>query len=146
MRTVRDILDVKGREVYSIAPHATVFEALKLLAERDIGALVVMDAERLVGIMSERDYARKVTLVGKSSKDIAVQDIMTSSVICVDPENTVEECMALMTNKRIRHLPVCDADRIVGLISIGDVVKSIIEEQKVEIQDLRNYITGKYPV
>jgi CBS domain-containing protein len=144
MKTVKDILKAKKSEVWSISPTATVFEALKLMGEKEIGALVVMEKGEAVGIVSERDYARKVILKGKSSKDTLVQEIMTSHMFSVKPENTVEECMVLITAKRIRHLPVFDKNKFVGLISIGDVVKSIISEQEKLIEQLSDYIAGKY--
>jgi len=142
MRTVRDLLRGKGYDVWSIGPEASVYEALKLMAEKNIGAVLVMDAGNLVGIMSERDYARKVILKGKSSKDTPVREIMTEKVLCVRPDQTTEECMALMTNKRVRHLPVIEGDRVIGVISIGDVVKAIISDQEFMIEQLANYITG----
>jgi CBS domain-containing protein len=144
MKTVKDILKAKKNEVWSISPTATVFEALKLMGEKEIGALVVMEKGEAVGIVSERDYARKVILKGKSSKNTLVQEIMTSHMFSVKPENTVEECMVLITAKRIRHLPVFDKNKFVGLISIGDVVKSIISEQEKLIEQLSDYIAGKY--
>jgi CBS domain-containing protein len=145
MRTVRDVLRAKGYDIYSISPRARVFEALQLMAELNIGALLVIEAGHLVGIISERDYARKVILKGKSSKEIPISEIMTSELIVVRPTNTVEECMELMTDKRVRHLPVFDGDQLVGVISIGDVVKSIIADKELMIEQLTDYITGKYP-
>src|SRR5512134_1756328 len=121
MKTVSQLLQTKGNEVWSIGPDALVIEALKLMAEKGIGALVVLDAGRVVGILSERDYARKVSLQGKSSKTTLVREIMTEKVVYVRPDQTVEDCMALMTNKRIRHLPVLDDNQLAGVISIGDV-------------------------
>ena len=143
MTTVRDLLRIKGNEVWSIAPDASVYEALTLMAEKDIGALLVLDGGQLAGILSERDYARKIVLKGKASRETAVREIMTGKVMWTRPEQTIEECMALMTNKRIRHLPVLDEGRLIGVISIGDVVKSIISEQEFMIEQLENYITGK---
>ena len=143
MTTVRDLLRIKGNEVWSIAPDASVYEALTLMAEKDIGALLVLDGGQLAGILSERDYARKIVLKGKTSRETAVREIMTGKVMWTRPEQTIEECMALMTNKRIRHLPVLDEGRLIGVISIGDVVKSIISEQEFMIEQLENYITGK---
>jgi CBS domain-containing protein len=140
MKSVRQLLQAKGREVYSITPDARVFDALKLMADRDVGALVVQEGGRVAGIISERDYARKVILQGKSSHDITVRDIMTSKVITVSPDQTVEECMALMTGKRIRHLPVMEAGRLAGLLSIGDLVKEVIAEQEQTIRQLESYI------
>lgn len=141
-KTVRQILQNKGHTVWSIAPDASVYEALQLMAEKNIGALVVLEAGELVGIFSERDYARKVILKGKSSKDTPVREIMTPKVIYVRPNHTIEDCMALMTDKHIRHLPVLDNGRLVGIISIGDVVKAIISEQEFIIEQLESYITG----
>jgi len=140
MKSVKQLLQAKGREIYSIAPGARVFDALKLMAEKEVGALVVMDAGKLAGIISERDYARKVILHGKSSHDIMVRDIMTARVITVGPDCTVEECMALMTDRRIRHLPVMEGDRLTGLLSIGDLVKEVIAEQQATIRQLESYI------
>jgi CBS domain-containing protein len=142
MKTVRQLLETKGREVWSVRPEDTVYQALQMLADKDIGALLVMDQEDLVGILSERDYARKVALEGKTSTDTPVREIMTSEVVCVEPHQTIEECMALMTQKRIRHLPVTENKRMIGVISIGDVVKDIILEQEFMIEQLENYITG----
>lgn len=140
MKSVRQLLQAKGREVHSITPEARVFDALKLMAEKDVGALVVLEGGRLAGIISERDYARKVILQGKSSHDITVRDIMTGKVITVSPDQTVEECMALMTGKRIRHLPVTEGGRLAGLLSIGDLVKEVIAEQEQTIRQLESYI------
>ncbi len=144
MLTVKDVLDEKGRDVWTIAPEAKVIDALKLMAEKSIGALVVMSKKQLMGIISERDYARKVILLGKSSLDTQVKDIMTTNVYYVRPETLTQECMALMTKNRIRHLPVIHEGKLVGLISIGDIVKSIISQQKIAIDHLENYIMGKY--
>jgi CBS domain-containing protein len=144
MLTVKDVLDEKGHDVWTIAPEAKVIDALKLMAEKSIGALVVMSKKQLVGIISERDYARKVILLGKSSIDTRVTDIMTASVYYVHPETLTQECMALMTKNRIRHLPVIHEKKLIGLISIGDIVKSIITQQKIAIDHLENYIMGKY--
>jgi CBS domain-containing protein len=140
MKSVKQLLQAKGREVHSITPEARVFDALKLMAEKDVGALVVLEGGRLAGIISERDYARKVILQGKSSHDITVRDIMTGKVITVTPDQTVEECMALMTGKRIRHLPVTEGGRLAGLLSIGDLVKEVIAEQEQTIRQLESYI------
>lgn len=142
MTTVGRLLDTKGHDVWSIAPDASVFDAIKLMADRGIGAVLVMKGEKLVGVVSERDYARKVILQGRSSKDTPVRQIMTDKVFYVRPDQTVEDCMVLMTEKRIRHLPVLDGDRLVGMISIGDVVKSVISEKETLIRQLENYITG----
>lgn len=140
IKTVRDILRVKGSEVCSVKPNDSVLEALKLMAERDIGAVMVMDGEQAVGILSERDYARQVVLKGKTSKDTPVREIMTTKVAFVRPQQTIEECMALMTAKRFRHLPVMENDKLVGILSIGDVVKAVIAEQEFLIEQLVNYI------
>jgi CBS domain-containing protein len=137
---VRQVLGGKPGRVVCIAPDASVFDALKLMAEHDIGSLVVMEGERLAGLFSERDYARQVVLVGKRSRDTLVRDIMTQKVLCVRPEQTVDECMALMTEKRVRHLPVLEHKKVIGLISIGDVVKEVISEQKYLIEQLEHYI------
>jgi len=143
MKTVAEILKAKGSSaVYSIAPSATVFEAVKLMADKNVGALLVMEGERIVGVVTERDYARKVVLLSRSSKDTPLREVMTSAVIYVRPNQTSEECMALMTESRVRHLPVMDGDRLVGLISIGDIVKGIISEQNFIIEQLQNYIAG----
>ena len=142
MKKVRDILEVKGRTVWSIGPEPSVFDALKLMAEKDVGALVVLDGGNLVGIISERDYARKIVLLGRASPTTQVKEIMTTDVVCVDPEQSVDECMALVTEKRTRHLPVLENGKLAGLISIGDLVKSIITEQQFIIEQLERYITG----
>jgi CBS domain-containing protein len=143
MNTVKDMLRVKGREVWSIGPDAPVYDALSMMADKGVGALLVLEGGRVVGIISERDYARKVDLKRKSSRQTPVRDIMTSEVVYVRPENTVEECMAVMTHKRIRHLPVMEDDILVGVISIGDVVKAIISEQQFVIEQLEHYISGR---
>jgi CBS domain-containing protein len=140
MKTVRQIIEAKTHKVLAVSPDATVYDALKLMAERDVGALVVMDGERLAGIFSERDYARKVILHGKASKDTTVREIMTEKVLCVRPEQTMDQCMALMTDKRVRHLPVLDHKHVIGVISIGDVVKEVISEQQFMIEQLEQYI------
>lgn len=142
MKTVKDILEVKGRNVWRVALETTVFEALRLMAEKQVGALVVMDGNKLVGIISERDYARKVILHGRASATTLVREIMTSHVVCAHPEQSIEECMAVMTDKRVRHLPVIEENSIVGIVSIGDLVKSIISEQKFIIEQLERYITS----
>lgn len=143
MTNVRQLLQAKGHSVWSTTPGTSVFDALKLMADKNIGSLVVLEGERLVGIFSERDYARKVILKGKTSRELSVSDIMTSEVFSVRPDQTIVDCMELMTAKRVRHLPVVDAGRIVGMISIGDVVKSIISDQRDTITHLEDYITGR---
>ena len=143
MITVEKILDRKGRDIWSISPGATVYEALELMADKNIGAVLVIDQGALVGILSERDYARRVILKGLASKDIPVRRIMTERVICVRTDQTAQDCMALMTDKRIRHLPVLQEDQLVGVISIGDIVKAIISDQEFTIEQLENYITGR---
>ena len=142
MTTISQILQVKGSNVWSVSPDTTVYDALNLMAEKNLGAVVVLKGETLVGIFSERDYARKVILKGKASKETVVEEIMSSDVVTLRPEQSIEECMALMTNKRIRHLPVLEGSKLIGVISIGDVVKAIISEQEYTIKQLENYITG----
>ena len=143
MKTVAQLLRTKGQQVLSVAPDIPVFEALEVMADKNVGALLVVEGERLVGVFSERDYARKVILKGKSSKDTPVREIMSSHVLYIRPEQTIEDCMALMTDKRVRHLPVMEAEKLVGVISIGDVVKAVIAEQEFMIEQLQNYITGR---
>ena len=140
MKTVTQLLEAKGREVHTIGPDARVIDALKLMAHKDVGALVVTEGAKISGIISERDYARKVILQGKSSHDIPVREIMTARVVTVQPRHTVEECMALMTEKRIRHLPVTEGERLIGVLSIGDLVKEVIAEQEATIRQLESYI------
>jgi CBS domain-containing protein len=143
MATVAQLLRSKpDRAVHTIAPSATVFEAVKLMAEKNIGGLVVVEGGSVVGVVTERDYARKVILMARSSKDTQVREIMTAQVMYVSPERTSEECMALMTENRFRHLPVMDKCRLVGLVSIGDLVKDVISEQKFIIEQLEHYIAG----
>jgi CBS domain-containing protein len=145
MSTVRDILNNKhNKEVYTIAPNITVFDALNIMAGKNVGALVVTVGEKVIGIFSERDYARKVILQGKSSKELAVADVMTTNVLFVTPDNTVEECMALMTEKHVRHLPVLENNTLIGLVSIGDVVKQIISDKNFRIKELERYISGDF--
>ena len=139
---VEQILKQKGGAFWSVAPDVMVIDALKLMAEKDVGALLVLGAGRLAGIISERDYARKVILKGKSSLQTLVREIMTQGVVTVRPGNTVEECMGLMTEKRIRHLPVVVEGQVIGVISIGDVVKASLDAKDFVIQQLGNYITG----
>jgi CBS domain-containing protein len=140
MKTIKEILEGKSQSVLSISPEASVLDALKLMSDKEVGALVVLEGERLAGIFSERDYARKVILHGKASKDTPVREIMTQKVVCVRPDQSVEDCMALMTDKRIRHLPVLQDNRVIGVISIGDVVKEVISEQRFIIEQLEHYI------
>ena len=143
MTSVAHLLHTKGHAVWSIPPDASVYEAIKLMADKGVGALLIMEGQRLVGIVSERDYARKVILQGKSSRDTPVSEIMTDKVFYVRPEQTVEDCMALMTAHRIRHLPVLDEDQVRGVVSIGDLVRAVISEQEVRIQQLEQYIMGR---
>jgi len=146
MKTVQILLGQKGHEVYSIEPSASVFDAITMMADKEIGALLVMEGDRIAGIMSERDYARKVILANRSSKDTRVADIMTSKVIYAGPAQPIDECMAMMTGKRIRHLPVLDNGNLIGMLSIGDLVKAIIDEQGFHIEQLVRYIVGDRPV
>jgi CBS domain-containing protein len=140
MKTVGQLLRTKGCDVWSVPPEASVLDALKLMAEKNIGAVVVLEGDRLIGIFSERDYARKIILEGKTSRETVVKDIMTPEPACVHADMTMEECMVVMTDKRIRHLPVIEGERLVGLISIGDVVKAVISDQEFLIEQLENYI------
>jgi CBS domain-containing protein len=142
MITARKILGTKSEGVWSIGPQATAYEALQMMADKDVGALLVVDGESLVGVFSERDYARKVILKGKSSKSTFVAELMSTPVFYIEPDKTIEDCMALMSSKRMRHLPVMDGGALIGVISIGDVVNALITAQKVTIRDLENYITG----
>jgi CBS domain-containing protein len=142
MATVRDVLDQKGRGVYYIHPDATVLAALEMMAEHQIGALVVIDGGNLTGIITERDYARKIVLKGRTSPRTLVREIMATTVICTRLDQTVEECMAIMTAKAVRHLPVLEHTTVVGLVSIGDLVKSVIADQKFIIEQLEHYIKG----
>jgi len=141
--TVKRLLDDKGTEIWSISPDASVYSALQLMADKGVGALVVLDHGELVGIMSERDYARKVILHGKASKETTVREIMSTKVYYVRPEQRIEECMALMTQRQVRHLPVMESGALVGIISIGDVVKTIISEQQFIIDQLEQFIMGR---
>ena len=142
MKKVKDILETKGRDVWSIESGASVYDAMKLMADKGIGALLVMEGPKLVGIISERDYARKIILQGRASRSTEVREIMTSRVVYTEPERNIEECMALMTEKRIRHLPVIEVGQVSGVISIGDLVKAIIAEQKFIIEQLERYISS----
>ncbi len=144
IHTIGQLLEAKGKDIWSISPHVTVFEALRIMAKKDIGALLVIDKEKLVGIFSERDYAQKVILKGKSSKDTNVGELMTTEVFYIDPKNTLHECMAIMTVKHIRHMPVLENDQLIGMLTLGDVVKQIISEQEFTIRELEKYISGRY--
>ncbi len=143
MRNVRDILREKGDAVYSISPDDTVYNALKLMAGKNVGALLVFEGDRLAGLISERDYARKIVLKDKFSKETRVREIMTADVVTVTPDMDLEECMELITNRRLRHLPVIEEGRVVGIISIGDIVKGIIDHKEYVIGQLENYIKGQ---
>jgi CBS domain-containing protein len=143
--TVRSILKNKGQEVYSLPPEATVYNALEMMAEKNSGALLVIGQGQLLGIISERDYARKGILQGRMSKETPVSEVMVSPAIVAAMDSTVEECMRLMTANRVRHLAILDCDRVVGVVSVGDLVKSIIDAQADTIDHLHDYITGKYP-
>ncbi len=142
-KTVSSILNRKGSDIWSVTPNNTVFDALALMSEKKCGALVVLENEKLCGIISERDYARKIILLGKSSKDTLVKEIMSSTVYYASPSLTAEECMAIMIDKHVRHLPVMDNDNLIGVISIGDVVKAVIDEKTFVIDQLERYITGR---
>ena len=142
MKLVKQLLDAKGRDVLSISPDASVLDAIKLMAEKSIGALAVMEGSTLCGIVTERDYARKVILKGRASDDTPVKDIMTPKVFTTKGEETVQACMNMMTDRKIRHLPVVDGDSVTGMISIGDLVKAVIADQKEEIEHLEHYISG----
>ena len=142
---IRSVLDHKGHDAFSIDPGASVFEALEIMADKGIGALLVMSRGRLLGLVSERDYARKIILKGRSSRETRVEDIMSSPVVCVSPDDTVDECMRLMTANRIRHLPVAQGDHVEGVISIGDMVNWILTAQAETIDHLSSYIAGSYP-
>ncbi len=144
MITVRQVLRAKGSDICSIASKASVYEALQIMANKNVGALLVIDKGKVVGIFSERDYARKVILKGKSSKETSVGELMTQKVLYINPGDTMENCMALMTAKRIRHLPVMENDQLIGIVSIGDVVKHLISDQQFTIRELEKYITGNY--
>src|SRR5208283_5174162 len=141
MKTVKDILKTPGRQIWSVSPATTAYAALEVMAEKEIGALLVFENEQLVGIFSERDYARKVILKGKASKDTPVSELMTRQVFYLKPENTLNECMALMTAKHIRHLPIFDNNRVTGIITIGDVVKEIVSDQAITIKNLEDFMS-----
>ena len=142
MGKVKNILDTKGRAVFSVTPEVTVYSAIELMCQKDVGGLLICENEKLVGIFTERDYARKLILKGKSSKETPIGELMTRNPIVVSPESTIEDCMKIMSSKNIRHLPVVEGDRLVAMISIGDVVRFIIEEQKSIIEQLEQYISG----
>lgn len=142
MKTVRDLLKAKGHEIWSVTPGTTVYDTLRLMADKNIGAVLVLEGGQPVGIFTERDYARQVILKGKASKDTPVHEVMTTRVVFVRPEQSIEECMALMTDKRCRHLPVLDEGRLAGVLSIGDVVKAVISEKQFIIEQLENYISA----
>lgn len=142
MTTVKQLLAQKGTQVWTVGADATVFDAIAMMADKNVGSLIVMNGEKLIGIITERHYSRNVVLKGKTSPTIPVKEIMEKNVVCVSPENSIEECMALMTNKRVRHLPVLDGGTVVGIVSIGDLVKSIISDQKFVIDQLEHYIHG----
>jgi len=142
METIRQILGKKGNQIYSVKPETTVYDTLKLMADKNIGAVLVLEDGKLIGIMSERDYARKVVLKGKISKEIPVNEIMSSNVICIDPDQTIKNTKAVMIQKRIRHLPVMEDDKLIGIISIGDVVNAVLEENSFMIDQLATYIKG----
>jgi CBS domain-containing protein len=146
VETIGSILEMKkGREIWSVAPDATVFDAIALMADKGIGSVLVISGGTLVGIVTERDYARKVILQGRSSKETRAEEIMTADLVTVTPESTVDECMRLMTHRRIRHLPVLDDGRLTGMVSIGDLVNAIIADQAHTIKQLHTYIGGHYP-
>ena len=142
MRTVRQLLEAKAPEVFAIGPDAPVIDAIRLMAEKRIGALLVMQAGNLAGIVSERDYARKIVLQGRSSRDTPVRDIMTADVVSIGLDDTTDRCMQLVTDQRIRHLPVLDGGSVLGVVSIGDLVKAVIEDQQLELDQLQRYIVG----
>jgi CBS domain-containing protein len=144
MKSVEKVLRAKGREAWHITPQATVYEALQLMSEKEIGSILVLEEGEVVGIFTERDYARKLILKGKFSKDTAVRELMTQDVLYVEPQNTIEDCMVLMTKNRVRHLPVMDNGKLAGIVSLGDMVKHIISEQESTIAQLEKYITGSY--
>ena len=142
MKLVKDILGEKGADIYSIRPGDTVFDALTMMSDKRVGALVVMEEGELKGVISERDYARKVFLKGRSSPDTSVSEIMSDRVVCATMQQSAEECMALMTDKRVRHLPILDQNQVIGVVSIGDLVKAIISDQQFIIEQLEHYING----
>ena len=145
MRCVADLLRAKGREVHTVSPTATVYDAVDRMVRHNVGSLLVTEGDDIHGIITERDYLREIVLKGRTSRETPVGEVMTTRIICVGPADTIEGCMAIMTEKRIRHLPVVEDGRLAGLISIGDVVKRLSMDQKAEIRYLTDYITGKYP-
>ncbi|MGA2226281.1 MAG: CBS domain-containing protein [Syntrophobacteraceae bacterium] len=145
MRNVRDILRDKGTAVYSISPDASVYDALRLMAEKNVGSLLVLEGDRMAGMISERDYARKIVLMDKLSRETKVKEIMTTEVLTVTPDTDLDDCMELITDKRVRHLPVVENDRVLGIVSIGDIVKGIIDHKESVIEQLESYIKG-HPV
>jgi CBS domain-containing protein len=142
MTVLSQLLDLKGHKVFSVTPDTAVIDAIRVMAEKHVGALLVMEGPRMAGIISERDYARKVVLLGRSSESTPVRDIMTAAVRTIEPEDTVDDAMRLMTEHRIRHLPVLEGAKVIGIVSIGDLVKSVIEEQRHTIEELQSYIQG----
>lgn len=142
MKTVKEILNAKGHDFFSVSPADTVYDAIRIMADNEIGSVLVMDGGRLVGIVTERDYARKIMLEGKSSPNTPVRDIMTTNVLITAPDQSVDACMALVTEKRVRHLPVVADEQVAGVVSIGDLVKAVIDEQKFIIEQLESYIAG----
>jgi CBS domain-containing protein len=143
LKSVRQVLNAKGYAVETVTPETSVYDALQKMSNREVGALVVLEEGEICGLISERDYARKVVLQGRYSKDTQVQEIMTRRVITLEPQQTVEACMVLMTDKRIRHLPVIEEGRLIGIVSIGDIVKAVIEAQRLTIEELESYILGR---
>ena len=142
MTTVRNLLESKDEGLWTITPEASIYEALELMADKDVGAVLVTEGERLVGLFSDRDYARKVILKGRASRDTKVSELMSRDVLYVRPDQTTDNCMALMTAKKVRHLPVLEDSRLIGIVTIGDVVKAVINQQEVLISELENYISG----
>lgn len=144
MNTVKDLLAIKGGEVWSVSPQTSVIEALKVMTEKDVGALLVIEGKKLVGVFSERDYAREAGREGKVSEDASVGDLMSKRVLYVEPSTRLEECMALMTEKHVRHLPVLAREKVIGVVTIGDVVKEIITKQRISLKKMERYITKEY--
>ena len=145
MGLVADILAVKGSRVQTIEPGATVLDAIRQMVEANVGSIVVVDGETIRGIFTERDYLRRIVVEGRTSKTTPIHDVMTAELVCTDPARSIDDCMAVMTQKRIRHLPVLDGGKLVGIVSIGDLVKSLSKEREIEIRYLTDYISGKYP-